>query len=190
MRLRVIVPVVLASAFVLSACGSSGSPKAQPGTTPTTGGSSVSYIPAGVNPSISAKMICQADVRSELADTLGVKATSVSKPTWKDHVYSCTYTYPKGSFTLGVKELVDDKTTTAYFNLQQHNLGLKNKLFGLGQGAFVAKNDDVVVRKDWKVLVVDVTKVPKATGAFIPTMVRSDVATNIASVIMSCWQGT
>ena len=90
----------------------------------------------------------------------------------------------------GVKELVDDKTTTAYFNEQQQRLGLKDKLFGLGQGAFVAKNDDVVVRKDWKVLVVDVTNVPKATGAFIPTMVRSDVATNIASVIMSCWQGT
>jgi hypothetical protein len=189
MRLRVILPLTLAAVFALGACGSSGSPQGQGGTTPTTGGSSVTYIPAGVNPSISAKMICQAEVRGELADSLGVKVTRITKPTWKDHVYSCTYVYPKGSFVLSVKELVDEKTTTAYFNAQKQALGSKDNLFGLGQGAFVAKNDDVVVRKDWKVLVVDVKNIPKGRDAFVPTMDRSDVATNVAGVIMQCWEG-
>ena len=57
---------------------------------------------------------------------------------------------------------------------------MKDNLFGLGQGAFVAKNDDVVVRKDYKVLLVDVKNVPKGASAFVPAMVRPDVATNIA----------
>src|SRR4029079_18397147 len=110
-------------------------------------------------------------------------------PTWKDHIYSCTFVYPKGSFTLSTKELVDEKSTTDFFNAYKTKLGVKDTLFGLGQGAFVAKNDDLVVRKDYKVLLVDVQGVPKALSAFVPSMVRSDVASNIAAVIMSCWEG-
>ena len=187
MRLRVILPLALAALFAFGACGSSSSPAASPKT--STGPTTVTYQPAGANPSISAKMICTTEVRSELSNTLGVTATRVTTPTWNDHIYSCTYLYPKGSFVLSVKELVSEKTTTDYFNSQKQKLGSKENLFGLAQGAFVAKNDDVVVRKDYKVLVVDVKNVPKASGAFVPAMTRSDVATNVASVIMSCWVG-
>jgi hypothetical protein len=187
MRLRVILPLALAALFVLGACGSSSSPKAS--TKTSTGPTTVTYEPAGANPSISAKMICTTEVRGLLADNLRITPTRVTTPTWNDHIYSCTYVYPKGSLVLSVKELVSDKTTTDYFNLQKQKLGLKENLFGLAQGAFVAKNDDVVVRKDYKVLVVDVKNVPKGSGAFVPAMTRSDVATNVASVIMSCWVG-
>lgn len=186
MRFRVILPVALAAVFALGACGGSSSPKASP---KTSGSTTVTYEPAGANPSKSAKMVCEAEVRKDLADTLRITATRVTKPTWKDHIYSCTYVYPKGSFTLSTKELVDEKSTTDFFNSYKTKFGVKDTLFGLGQGAFVAKNDDLVVRKDYKVLLVDVQNVPKATGAFVPTMVRGDVATNIASVIMSCWVG-
>ena len=135
-------------------------------------------------------MVCTTEAQNELADALGMKPTSVTKPVWKDHVYSCTYVYPKGSFGLAVKELVSDKATTDYFNAQKQRLGVQENLFGFaGQGAFIAKNDDVVVRKDYKVLLVDVKKVPKGTGTFVPAMVRPDIATNIASVIMNCWPG-
>jgi hypothetical protein len=181
------LPVALAAVFALGACGSSSSPKASPSTSP--GSTTVTYQPAGANPSKSAKMVCTTEVRGELADTLGVAATRVTKPTWKDHIYSCTFVYPKGSFTLATKELVDEKSTTDFFNGYKKKFGVKDTLFGLGQGAFVAKNDDLVVRKDYKVLLVDVQNVPAASGAFVPTMVRADVATNIASVIMSCWVG-
>jgi hypothetical protein len=64
----------------------------------------------------------------------------LAKPTWTDHVYSCTFVYPKGSFVLSTKELVSDKTTTDYFNGLKQKLGFKANLYGLGQGAFVAKN--------------------------------------------------
>ena len=190
MRLRVILPATLAAVFVLGACGSSSPPEASPKTSePSTGATSVTFEPAGVNPSKSAKMVCDGEVSGDLAETLGVTATRVTKPTWKDHVYSCTFVYPKGSIALSVKELVSEKTTTDFFNAQKQRLGSKDDLFGLGTGAFVAKNDDVVVRKDYKVLLVDVSKVPAANAAFVPAMSRSDVATNVASVIMSCWVG-
>jgi hypothetical protein len=187
MRLRVILPVALALLFALGACGSSG-PKAGPKT--TTGATSVTYEPAGLNPSTSAKMVCTKEAQNDMADALGMPATRVTPPTWKDHIYSCTYVYPKGSFVLSVKELVSEKTTTDFFNAYKQKLGVKENLFGFaGQGAFIAKNDDVVVRKDYKVLLVDVKNVPKGTGTFVPSMVRPDVATNIASVIMNCWPG-
>jgi hypothetical protein len=188
MRLRVILPLALASLFALGACGSS-SPSPTASTKTTTSATPVTYEPAGVNPSKSAKMVCEPEVAGDLAEALGVEATKVTKPTWKDHVYSCTFVYPKGSFVLSTKELVSEKTTTDYFNGLKQKLGLKDNLYGLGQGAFVAKNDDVVVRKDYKVLLVDVKNVPKGANAFAPAMVRPDVATNIAAVIMSCWVG-
>ena len=187
MRLRLILPLALVSLLALGACGSSSPPEAS--TKTTTGATPVTYEPAGVNPSKSAKMVCESEVAGDLAEALGVKATKVTKPTWKDHVYSCTFVYPKGSFVLSTKELVSEKTTTDYFNMLKQKLGFKANLYGLGQGAFVAKNDDVVVRKDYKVLLVDVKNVPKGTGTFVPAMVRPDVATNVASVIMNCWPG-
>jgi len=187
MRLRVITPLALAALFVLGACGSSGPPKA--GAKSTTGATPVTYEPAGINPSTSAKMVCTTEAQGDMADALGMPATRVTPPTWKDHIYSCTYVYPKGSFVLSVKELVSEKTTTDFFNAEKQKLGVKENLFGLGQGAFIATNDDVVVRKDYKVLLVDVKNVPKGTGTFVPAMVRPDVATNVASVIMNCWPG-
>jgi hypothetical protein len=182
MRLRVIVPLTLTAALAVGACGSSGS-AAKPGSTGTT---TVTYQPAGAFPSKSAKMICEKEVEGDIAEALGMTATRVTKPTWRDHVYSCTYVYPKGTIVLSVKELVDEESTTDYFNGYKTKLGLTQNLFGLGQGAFIAKNNDVVVRKDYKVLRVDVQNVPQK---FVPAMTRQDVATNIASVVMSCWVG-
>ena len=187
MRLRLILPLALVSLVALGACGSSSPPKAS--TKTTTGATPVTYQPAGVNPSKSAKMVCTSEVEGDIAEALDVKATKMTKPTWMDHVYSCAFVYPKGSFVLSTKELVSEKTTTDYFNSLKQKLGFKANLYGLGQGAFVAKNDDVVVRKDYKVLHVDVKNVPKGASAFAPAMIRPDVATNIAAVIMSCWVG-
>jgi len=125
-------------------------------------------------------------VRDEIASALGVSETRVTTPTWSDHIYSCTYVYPNGSIVISVKELAKADTTTAYFNGLAAKLGKKDVIPGLAQGAFLAPNDDVVVRKDYKVLLVDVHGISQH---FIPAMSRSDVATNIASAIMSCWSG-
>ena len=56
----------------------------------------------------------------------------------------------------------------------------------IGQGASLLRNGNLVVRKDYKALLVDVTGIP---ANMIPAMKRSDVAINVAAVIMSCWTG-
>lgn len=181
MRLRVIVPVVLAAGLALSACGG-GSSTAKPpsGTNPV-------YKVAGKFPSNSSKMVCAKEAQNDISSNLGVHPTRVTTPVWKDHVYSCTYVYPNGSYALSVKELSDTKSTDDFYNAYKRRLGVAQNLFGLGQGAFIAKNNDVVVRKDYKILFIDVKNVP---SNFIPAMTPQIVATNIASVIMGCWADT
>ena len=186
-RRRWLVPVALAAVVALGACGGGTTSSSKSTSGARTGRqASVTYAPAGANPSVSAKMVCEKEVRSEISGALGVHETRVTTPTWINHIYSCTYMYPNGSFVLSVKELVSAQATTAYFDDLAKQLGRAQTLNGLAQGAFIAKNDDVVVRKDYKVLLVDVHATP---ATFVPAMTRSDVATNIAASIMSCWTG-
>ena len=141
---------------------------------------------AGPDPSISAQMVCAAEARKEIAAVLEAQATRVTRPTWNDHLYSCTYQYPKGSFTLSVKELVSEQTTTDYFDSLERKYGRAENLNSLGQGAFIARNGDAVVRKDYKVLLVDV----HAIGSMFQPLLRpSDVAQSVATVILGCWTG-
>jgi hypothetical protein len=131
-------------------------------------------------------MVCEPAALNDIEQSATeVHATSVTKPTWKDHVYSCTLKYPGGaSLTLHVKELADADQTTAYFNQQGKLLGNTGNLNGLGQGAFTTR-DGVVVRKDYKVLTVDASKLPASFGGES----RGNVAINVGAVIMSCWTG-
>ena len=59
-----------------------------------------------------------------------------------------------------MKELSSEKETTAYFESVKKKYGLTQQLNGLGQGAWILKNNDVVVRKDYKVLLVNVQGIP------------------------------
>ena len=187
MRRLFAVSVSLVAVLALGACGSSGSAKSSPTTAGQNGQpASVTYPPAGPNPSVSAKMICQTEAQKDIADAIEVKTTSISKPTWVDHVYSCTYNYAHGAITLSVKEVSSAAETTAYFNSLAKKYGKRQNINGLAQGAFIALNDDVIVRKDYKILLVDVKGIAEN---FEPAMPRVEVAENIASVIMSCWTG-
>jgi hypothetical protein len=143
-------------------------------------------LPAGPTPSPISKMVCSAEAEKELASTLGVYAV-IGRPTWINHVYSCHYTYPSGSFTLSVKELSDWSETYSYFDTLSEVLGKTNKVTALGQGAFATRNGSIVVRKDWKVLLVDVSGLPPQFGK--PATSSADVAYTIADVIMGCWSG-
>jgi hypothetical protein len=188
---RSAVLAVLLAVLALTGCGSSAktaSPRTTPETTSVSVLSSPTYEKAGPNPSKSAKMVCEKEARDDIAATLRIKETSVTAPTWvrARHLYSCTYVYPKGRITLNVKELVSEKTTTAYFESVKRKFGTIHELIGLGQGAWILKNDNVLVRKDYKVLLVDTHALPTTFGL---SMTRSDVGTNVAVAIMSCWTG-
>ena len=64
---------------------------------------------------------------------------------------------------LSVKELSSWAQTYAYFDAR-HPTGQARTLQGLGQGAFQTTDGSVVVRKDWKVLLVDSSGLPAQFG--------------------------
>ncbi len=45
----------------------------------------------------------------------------------------------------------------------------------------------MVVRKDWKVLTVDIADLPPQFG--VPPTNRGDVAVTVADLILACWAG-
>jgi hypothetical protein len=186
-----LLPFALLVVVPLAACGGSSKPSSS-ATTPSTAAASgtTAHVaePVSANPSKSAKMICEDEAETDIYEqATGVKTVAAFKPTWVDHVYSCDYVYPDGAkFTLSVKELANAEETTAYFDSLATKLH-KTKDVVIGQGAFEAENGSVVVRKDFKVLTVDVSKLPANFG--VPSATRGDVAQNVAATIMSCWTG-
>jgi hypothetical protein len=131
-------------------------------------------------------MPCRPEARRQIDSTLGVTAT-VSDPTWVDHLYACTYQYPTGSMSLSVKELSSWPQTLTYFGSFGAKGGTSRTLRGLGQGAYQTDDGSVVVRKDWKVLLVDPTRLPAKFG--VPSTSSTYVAVTVADLILGCWQG-
>ena len=177
-RLALATVAVVAGVTIITACAQPGAPAA---------GRPVSSAPvaAGDGPSASATMICQPEAEAEIAAALGVKTSQQPTPSWQDHVYTCRYEYPTGAMVLSVKELSDEATTTAYFTAAQHGLPTVTALKVLGQTAFAGPDGSLFVRKDFKVLHVDVGALPDHLGQFT----RADAAFTVAAVIMSCWTG-
>ncbi len=143
-------------------------------------------LPAGPHPSQIAKKVCQKEAHDDIDSALGETAT-VSTPTWVDHLYSCRYGYPTGSMELSIKELSSWEQTNAYFDGLATRLGKATYLQGLGQGAFQTTDGSVVVRKDWKVLLVDISGLPAQFG--VPPTSSGDVAVTVGDVILGCWAG-
>jgi hypothetical protein len=142
--------------------------------------------PAGSTPSAVAAMICRSEAIAEIDSAIGTNAV-VAKPTWVGHLYSCQYKYPAGSMRLSVKELSSWSQTTAYFHDLGATLGNTGTIPNLGQGAFQTTGGSVVVRKDWKVLLVDVAGLPGQVGQ--PPVSAGDAAVTVADVILGCWNG-
>ncbi|MGA2519574.1 MAG: hypothetical protein ABSG81_02000 [Acidimicrobiales bacterium] len=117
---------------------------------------------------------------------LGVSST-IGTPEWSDHLYSCRYGFANGSFSLSVKELSSWNQTLRYYQGFGARLASSHTIYNLGQGAFQANNGSVVVRKDWKVLVVDVSSLPPQFGD--PSAPADNVALTVANVILGCWHG-
>lgn len=174
--------ILLAAGLVASAC-SGGAPATSPSTTQAP-------KPAGARPSAISVQVCSAQAQRLMASALGETAR-VTTPTWADHRYACTYAYPtsspSGSFGVSVTELSSWPETYAYYDRLQAELGNARTLESLGQAAFQTTDGSVVVRKDWKVLVVDNTGLPAQFG--VPPTSSAAVAVTVADVILGCWAG-
>ena len=166
-------PAVLAVVLGIAGCGS-------------VNASAESPQPAGKSPSAIARMVCAKEAAGEIAQVVGAKA-SVTAPTWTDHLYSCGYHYSEGSMVLSVKELSSWTQTYAYFDELAETLHKTASVRGLGQGAFVVGDGSVVVRKDWKILLVDISGLHGMVGS--PPSSRNTVALDAAAVILGCWSG-
>lgn len=144
-------------------------------------------VAAADGPSVSATMVCEQEAQDDIAEALGIAAQRVETPTWKDRVYSCRYDYPTGSFAMSVKELTNDSETRQYLDALAARLGRAQRVDGLGQSAFITGNGSVVVRKDFKVLLVDDSTLPATLSS--PPLTPANVAMLVAKTIMGCWTG-
>ena len=179
--------VAVLVALVTAGCGSTPTGSAQTeGSRPGTTTSQVP-LPAGRYPSTISKMVCRPEAQREIAEALGVTPVQISTPTWVDDLYSCRYQYSNGVIALSVKELSSWAETLDYFHAQQSRFGNTGSLANLGQGAFSETDGSVVVRKDWKVLIVDTTGLPDQFG--VPPTSSRDIAVTVADVILGCWSG-
>ena len=182
---KIAVLAVLALALVAAGCGSSSSSSGSGSTAGSQGGPTTVALP-GAQPSASSKMICSKEAVTDIAASLGVSA-KVSTPTWVNHVYACNYVYPQGTIKLSVKELESQQAVAALYSQDAKTFGRRPDVVSFGQGAFITTNGSVIVRKDNKVLDIDVSGIPQKFGA--PPQDRSNVALSIAATVMSCWTG-
>jgi hypothetical protein len=183
-RSKVVILVLVVVPALLGACGSS---KAS---TPTATTAPAVLEVAGPEPSVSAKMICADEAKNDIAAAVGVDTVRPLVPKWRvaDHVYSCVFAYSGGPrMVLSVKEMSSPAETTAYFDSLATKLGRTKDALDLGEGAFKTANGSVVVRKDYRVLLVDAASLPVELGK--PPLARAAFASTVASIIMLCWTG-
>lgn len=180
--------VLAAGVALLTACSSPSTPAGTPVQNVPAPLATTAAAPAGANPSDSAVLVCSDEAREDMTEALGVAPTAIDPPTWADHVYACRYRYPTGSFTLSVKELSSFDETTAYMTTMARTLGSAHTVDGLGESAFVTTDGSVVVRKDFKVLLVDDSALPPGLGS--PPATPPQVALLAARTIIGCWTGS
>lgn len=175
------IALFAAVALSVTGCGSTARPSA-------TAGHASASATTGDIPSESAKMICKPEAEDEIAAALGVRTSRPPTPQWVDRLYSCRYTYPTGTMVVSVKELPDEATTNAYYSAAQNNVPGSTGVMILGQNGFTEPDGSVSVRKDFKVLRIDVSALPARFGR--PAHSRSNVAFAVAAVILGCWTGS
>src|SRR5690242_4850552 len=126
---RVGVVVVV---LVLTACGGGGGKSSLAARRERARGFEVT----GSVPSVSSRMICAAEGKSDIAKAVGVDTVRALVGRWSNHRYSGRYTYGEHqSMMLSVKELSSAAATTRYFDMLGATLGRLHPLSGLGQGA-------------------------------------------------------
>jgi hypothetical protein len=132
-------------------------------------------------------MICSDDAQHEILAALGATPSQPVTGAWSDRTYSCRYVYPVGAMVLSVTELPDAAATAAYFTSARNGIRGAAALDGLGDAAFGTPDGSAFVRKDFKVLHVDVGGLPEPFGP--SQLSRAETAYRVSAAIMACWTG-
>jgi hypothetical protein len=181
-RRRLAIGALCATA--LAGCGSSPSATS---TTTTTAARTATFT-YGPTPSVSARMICRQETIEEIGhEAVGVPTISAPRATWSHHRYTCTYRYANATMVLYVQALPTLSATRAFMAGLARTQGEAQTVANVGQGSFETTNGSAVSRKDNKVLVVDVSRLPPTFGR--PPVTRADIALSVTDVIFACWRG-
>jgi hypothetical protein len=150
-------------------------------------GSATASAATPTKPSSKATMVCAPEARRDIAGVLATKPLTVTKPTWQNRVYSCTYRYVTGSFTVSVKQLTDRPATINYFHQVGQTMNRLPDNIPMGDSAFQTANGSTVVRKDNNVLAVDASALPTQFSKL--KLAPADVTAAVAMTILGCWKG-
>jgi hypothetical protein len=165
-----------AAAVALALAGCAGS---SPAVTPVP-------VVATTGPSAAALMVCAPEAQADIAEALGVSPSQTPVRSYVDHLLTCRYPYTDGTMVLTVKDLPDVPTATAYLTTLRGAADHPQDAQGIGQAAFTVADGSIYVRKDDKVLMVDVTGLPATFGA--KSEPPASIAITIAALIMNCWK--
>lgn len=133
-------------------------------------------------------MVCGPETQTNVASILALKSSPHTVTTWADHLYTCTYHLPDGSFVLSVKESADQGSARAYFDGLRGTLANTAPIEGLANLGFPAYQDQdgsVVFLKDNMTLNVDASDLPGTVGPHSVT--RTALAYQVATTILACW---
>jgi hypothetical protein len=138
-------------------------------------------------PSEQAEMVCAPEAQEDIQDLVGVVPTKVGPIQYADHTTTCRYAYADGAFTLVVEDLPNDITTTRTYEALAAKLGRVEKIDLPDAEAFSTTDGSIVLRRDFKVMLVDVTQLPATFGS--PPSPRADAARLIMKAVLNCWVG-
>ncbi len=131
-------------------------------------------------------MVCADEAQEDLAGVLAVEA-KVSRPTWRDRIYSCTYRYPTGSFDIAVTEFPKISAAKADFIRLAADPAVTQPDLHMADGAFLRGDGSIAVRTDRRILEIDPTHLPAQFAKL--KLSRPDVAATVAATILRCWKG-
>jgi hypothetical protein len=188
LRLAAAGPVaggLAALAVLLAGCGGQpAAPSAPPGA-PSVGPAVVTALPDA--PSPQAEMVCAPEAQQDIQDLIGVVPTAVGPIQYANHTSTCRYAYANGAFTLVVQDLPNDITTTKTYEALAGRLGKIDSIDLPDAQAFTTNDGSIVLRRDTKVMLVDVTQLPGTFGS--PPSPRADAARLIMKAVLNCWVG-
>jgi hypothetical protein len=139
-------------------------------------------------PSVTSQMVCNKEIRQDVATLLALPALPHVVSSWANQRYSCTYHLPVGALSISVQESANKSAALAYFNGVRARTANAKTLSGVasfGLPAFQGSAGSVAFVKDSMTLLVDPSALPDAVGRSS----RSEFAYTVASDILGCWNG-
>ena len=179
-RMRRFVLVLGTLGLLAAGCSATAAPAAAPATRTPAPSVSTQVVSAA------AQLICSDEAGADIEKSIGISTTQPVTPSFEQQVYSCRYIYDGGTMVLSVREYADKAATDTGWAADRTSAAPATDLPAIGDAAFAGPDGSVFVRKDAKVLHVDVSGLPPRFG--IPSRTKAGIAQIIAVVIMNCWK--